>query len=390
MPFNGSSHGGRRYSRFRLPVMHHLVIAAFAFGVLLSGCAPRGTIKIDPGAAGTGSKVELLVATTRGASETETFAPRTRSETVRWGVLDVSVPPDRAPGTVTFPRGGMANPTTDFLTVSARQLADDQEFLNTLNDRLANRQPGDREVTLFVHGFNTNFAEGVYRHAQMAHDFGSPGVSVSYSWPSAASVFAYGYDLESALFARDGLEQVLRLLARSKADGVVVVGHSMGTVVVLETLRQIAVRGTDSVLDRIRAVLLVAPDLDPELFRQEVMALAPHELPIYVTVSGGDRALRVSGLLRGQSERLGSIADTSSVAALPGVVVIDISDVQGSDDPLNHFAVATSPAMIAFISGLDRVGATMLRDAERSTSVFEASVEAAAGVAVVTLRPIIK
>jgi esterase/lipase superfamily enzyme len=384
MFFHGQYHAGSACSRF----VNGLRCSALVVCVLLTGCAPRGTITVDPKAAGTGSKVEILVATTRGASPTETFATRARSETVRWGVLEVSVPPDRTPGTVTFPRAGHADPATDFLTTSAKQIADEQAFLNALNARLAKRRPGDREVTLFVHGFNTNFAEGVYRQAQMAYDFGSPGVSVSYSWPSAANVFAYGFDLESALFARDGLEKVLRLLARSKAEGVIVVGHSMGTVVVLETLRQIAIRGTGGALDTIQAVLLIAPDLDPELFRQEVLALAPEDLPIYVTVSGRDRALRVSGLLRGQSERLGSIADTSSVATLPGVVVIDISDVQGSDDPLNHFAVATSPAMIAFISGLDRVGATMLRDAERSTSVFEASVEAAAGVAVVTLRPI--
>jgi esterase/lipase superfamily enzyme len=298
------------------------------------------------------------------------------------------VPPDRTPGTVRFPRGAQANPKTDFLTVSARQLADDQAFLSALNARLSARRPGDREVTLFVHGFNTNFAEGVYRHAQMAYDFGSPGVSVSYSWPSAASVFAYGFDLESALFARDGMERVLGLLARSKAEGIVVVGHSMGTLVVLETLRQMEIRRSDKALGRVRAVLLFAPDLDPQLFRQEVLALARFEFPIYVTVSARDRALRASGLLRGQSERLGSITDTGGVAALPGVVVIDLSQIQGSEDPLNHFAVATSPVMIALINGMNRVGATMLRDTERSSNVLEATVDAAAGVAVVTLRPI--
>lgn len=388
MPSHGQHHRGRTLNARVQPGKLCRILAALAVCALVSGCASRGTITLDPQAVEVGSTVEVLVATTRGSSPTETFAARARSETVRWGVLEVSVPPDRAPGTVTFPRGSKADPVTDFLTVSARQLADDQAFLKTLNARLSSREPGDREVTLFVHGFNTNFAEGIYRHAQMTHDFGSTGVSVSYSWPSAANVFAYGFDLESALFARDGMERVLGLLARSNAEGVVVVGHSMGTVVVLETLRQLAIRGSDSTLDSIRAVLLIAPDLDPQLFRQEVLALAPRELPIYVSVSGRDRALRASGLLRGQSERLGSISDTGPVAALPGVVVVDLSDIQGSGDPLNHFAVATSPAMIAFISGLDRVGTAMLRDTERSSSVFEATVEAAAGVAVVTLRPI--
>lgn len=360
---------------------------AFAVCLLLCGCASRGTVTVAPDAAETGSVVEVFVATTRGATETDAFPSRARSETLRFATFDVSVPPDRTPGTVTFPSRSRQDPTTDFLTVSAAAFADDQAFLRAINVSLAKRRPGDREVTLFVHGFNTNFAEGLYRHAQMAYDFQSPGVSVSYSWPSAANVFAYGFDLESALFARDGLERVLNLLARSDAENVVLAGHSMGTVVVMETVRQLAIRGSDRVLDRIQSVVLLAPDLDPELFRAEVLALAPRKLPIYVSVSGRDRALRVSGLLRGQSERLGSIADTGPIAALPGVVVIDVSDIQGSGDPLNHFAVATSPAMIAFISGLDRVGSTMLRDEERTANLFEATVEAVSGVTEVRLLP---
>jgi esterase/lipase superfamily enzyme len=363
------------------------VFAALALGVLLPGCASRGAITVDPAAAETGSVVEILVASTRSSPSPETFATRGRSDTIQWGKFDVSVPPDRRPGTVQFPSGAETDPETDFLTVASGSFADDRAFLTALNAKLAARPPGQREVTLFVHGFNVNLAEGVYRHAQMAHDFQSPGVSVSYSWPSAARLFAYGYDLESALFAREGLERVLGLLARSDAEDVVLVGHSMGSVVVMETVRQIAIRGTDDVLDRIQAVILIAPDLDPELFRAEVLAMAPRELPIYVTVSGRDRALKVSGLLRGQSERLGSIGEASSVAALPGVVVIDVSDIQGTDDPLNHFAVATSPAMIAFMTGLDRLGSTIMRDAARSSVVFDATVEAVAGVTEVQLLP---
>jgi hypothetical protein len=55
--------------------------------------------------------------------------------------------------------------------------------------------------------------------------------------------------------------------------------------------------------------------------------------------------------------------------------------------PLNHFAVATSPAMISFISGLDRVGSTMLRDEDRSARVFTATLDAVTGVTEVRLLP---
>ena len=368
-------------------MMRAFVLSVLASCLVLAGCASRGTITLDPEAGGTGSVVEIFVATTRGATETAAIAARARSEAVRWGVFDVSVPPERTPGTVTFPTTSPPDPATDFLTVSAGGFPDDRAFLRAVNARLAARTRDQREVTVFVHGFNTNFAEGLYRHAQMVHDFRSPGVSISYAWPSAGAATFYGYDRESALFARDGLEEVLVLLAQSTAERIVLVGHSMGTVVVMETVRQLAIRGSDRVLDRIQAIVLIAPDIDPELFAAEVRALAPRVLPIYVSVSGRDRALRVSGLLRGQSERLGSLTDTGTVAALPGVVVLDVTDIEGSGDPLNHFAVATSPVMISFISGLDRFGSAMQRDGNRSQGAFTATVDVLTGGAEIRLLP---
>ena len=364
-----------------------IVLAAVAACLVLSGCATRGTITLAPEAAETGRVVEIFMATSRGATETADIASRARAETVRWGVIGVSVPPERIPGTVTFPTASPPDPARDFLTVSVGQFPDGPAFLRAVNARLAARPRGEREVTVFVHGFNTNFAEGLYRHAQMVHDFRSPGVSVSYAWPSAGATTSYGYDRESALFARDGLEEVLALLARSTAERIVLVGHSMGSLVVMETVRQVAIRGSDHVLDRIHGIVLLSPDIDPELFEAEVRGLAPRVLPIYVSVSARDRALRVSGLLRGQAERLGSLADTGRVAALPGVVVLDVTDIQGSGDPLNHFAVATSPAMISFIGGLDRVGTTMLRDGNRSQGAFTATVDALTGGAEIRLLP---
>lgn len=365
-------------------VRRRLAVGALCFA--LAACATRGTITVVPDAAAEASVTRVFVATTRGSSATATLASRARADSLRWAIFDVSVPPDRELGTVTFPNGAEPDPRRDFLTVSARQVQGEEVFLQALNAALAERPPGRRETTLFVHGFNTNLAEGLYRHAQMAHDFRSPGVSVSYSWPSAASSRAYAFDRESALFARDGLEQVMEVIARSRAEDMVIAGHSMGALLVMEAVRQAAIRGSDDVFAKLQAIVLMAPDLDVDVFRQQVAALAPRQIPIYIAVSGRDRALRLSGLLRGRSERLGAIREKGRVASLPGVVVLDVSDIQGSDDPLNHFAVATSPEMIAFISGLDRVGTTMLRDGDRET-VFGATINAVTGVTEVVRLP---
>jgi esterase/lipase superfamily enzyme len=90
---------------------------------------------------------------------------------------------------------------------------------------------------------------------------------VLFTWPSRASVFAYGYDRESTNLSRDGLEQVLNMLARDPAvSEVTILAHSMGNWLTLEVLRQMAIRDR-RVPAKIRNVMLAAPDASPELVR---------------------------------------------------------------------------------------------------------------------------
>jgi esterase/lipase superfamily enzyme len=370
-------------------MLQKALIAAAAACLILTGCAPRGTMTILPEAGAIGTVHELLAVTSRGSADGFGIYSRARSETLRYGRFSISVPPEREPGTVTFPGPQGPDPERHFLTVSARQFADERAFLAAVNANLARRPRGSREVTVFVHGFNTNFTEGLYRHAQMIHDFGSPGVSVAYAWPSAASVRAYPFDRESALFARDGLELLLDALSRSNAERIVVSGHSMGALVVMDTVRQMAIRGSDRFFAKLQAIVLMAPDLDVDVFRMQVAAMAARDVPIYVFVSDRDRALRLSGLLRGQEDRLGSIRDRGRLAGLSSVVVVDVTDVQGAGDPLNHFPVATSPAMIALMQGLDRVGIEMFEDEKRSPNVFETTINVVQDVTEVVLQPLV-
>src|SRR5208282_2886495 len=51
----------------------------------------------------------------------------------------------------------------------------DRAFVQAVNAELALRPPGKRRVVLFVHGFNTMFAEGLYRLAQLIH--GGPAIA---------------------------------------------------------------------------------------------------------------------------------------------------------------------------------------------------------------------
>lgn len=355
--------------------------------LLLAACTPRGAISIYPDAADIGSVQPILVGTLRSPTSSAEAFSATRSETLAFAGFEVSVPPDREPGTVTFPRGQTPNPRTDFLTVSGERLDSEAALIARVNAELRGRSAGDREVIVLVHGFNTNFPESLYRLAQMRDDLQVPALPILYAWPSAANVRAYGLDRETALFARDGLDQLLTALARSEARRIIVVGHSMGALIVMDTMRQMAMRGAPRVFDKLASIILLSPDLDIGLFRTQVRPLIAKDVPIYIFASTRDRALRISAMLRGQSVRLGSIQDISEIADLP-IVLIDITNVEATSDRLGHFKVATSPSMIAFISGMDEVGIEMFRDEQRSPGVLETTITAVQEMTEIILQPV--
>ncbi len=87
-----------------------------------AGCGPRGHLSLDPSAAAFGDVETLFVATSRRARPGYEIFGRERSEKLAYGRFAVSVPPDRKPGTVTFPSALPGNPRTDFLTVAAARI----------------------------------------------------------------------------------------------------------------------------------------------------------------------------------------------------------------------------------------------------------------------------
>ncbi len=362
---------------------------AFCTGLALAlaACGPRGALTIYPDAAAVGSVQPIYVTTPREADGSVNAFTFGRSEALTFARFDVAVPPDRAPGVVSFPTTQPPNPRTDFVTVSARGLGGDAGFVAAINAEMDALPPGGREIFVFTHGFNTNFSEGLYRHAQMRHDFKAPGAAVHYAWPSAATVQAYAFDRESAIFAREGLQATLEALARSNAEQIVVTAHSMGAMVLMEALRSMALAGSPRFFAKLQAIVLMAPDLDIDVFRGQVRPLADTDVPVYIFISSRDRALRFSSILRGDSERLGSIQDLARVEGLP-VTLIDTSGVNDGGDSLGHFAVATSPTMISLIQGMDQVGAEIFEDAANSPNPVEQTINVFQGVGGAVLSPL--
>jgi esterase/lipase superfamily enzyme len=209
---------------------------------------------------------------------------------------------------------------------------------------------------------------------------------VNFAWPSSAAWDGYPYDKESAVFATDGLSRTLDLVARSGVDRVVVACHSMGCFLVLETMRIKALRGDEAFLDRLHAVVMMAPDIDVDIFRARMHEIGYRGIPLYIFSSSDDRALRASAHLHGRKARIGMITNPAALADL-SVTVIDVTGVK-SNDAHGHSTVQTSPLMSALFKGLEDFGAQTISDAVADPSVVEASVDAVGQATTIALRPL--
>ena len=98
----------------------------------------------------------------------------------------------------------------------------------------------------------------------------------------------------------------------------------MGTMLALESLRQLYARYGDTVTGRIGAVVFAAPDIDMNVFSSAIGRIGPLAGKITVITSTNDRALALSGRIAGGMTRVGA-AEKAAIERL-GVRVIDASD----------------------------------------------------------------
>ncbi|MEL6452107.1 MAG: alpha/beta hydrolase [Pseudomonadota bacterium] len=312
---------------------------------LLAGCAGTPEQFVAPnGALGAADVQRIYLATDR------VLAPDLSSTTQRAGALsfaqyDITIPPLHQPGEVEFSQAN-PNPATSFTVAGASPISNRSDLGRTVRGQSGPRGLPIDSPVVYVHGFNTKMEYAVYRHAQIAHDYGLQGPQITFAWPSIERTVGYVRDKDSILIARDHLEELLVELTRNNQN-VYIFGHSMGTQLVVETLRQLSITGQRSVLNRIGSVVLVSPDIDLDLFEAQHERIDPLPNPFVVLTSERDYALRFSSLLTAQPERLGSARDRDRLAALD-LLVLDLS---GLPNARNHFLAATSPVVIDIVTG---------------------------------------
>ncbi len=217
---------------------------------------------------------------------------------------------------------GQFAPTLDRLTAKNGKLvigdteAEHNETLaaqETLTKLMANYP--QKDVYIFVHGFNNNFDDAVLRMAGIWHYLGRRGMPVVYTWPAGhGGLLGYFYDRESGEFTIYHLKRTLRIIAGCPSvERIHIIAHSRGTDVATTALRELNEyykgAGKDPQVElKLQTLALAAPDLDKDVFAQRFGSEGLANIAAQVVIYGSeeDAAIAFARKLFGSSGRMGS------------------------------------------------------------------------------------
>jgi esterase/lipase superfamily enzyme len=332
------------------PNFARLLCSVLAGGamILVAGCASMGLSGVSEPAAEPRSVAMFVVSTRKGehGASNETAV----ESGARFSLQQIGVPPDHTPGKVERPTFGSEDPQKHFVVVSRRGL-DGNEFFSELASHISGRIGSNRDVLIYVHGFNTSYDEARFRLAQIAADGRFGGVAVLYTWPAAGSLLDYGAAKENATTARDALTKLIHRVSELPDVGRVhVLAHSMGAWLAMEALRENAISGSPDLNGKLGDIMLAAPDIDLNVFRQQLARLdASH---VSVLVASNDRALSIARTLAGDKPRLGGLdpnnpQDRAALEEL-GVKAYDLSGE--ATGLIKHGTYADAPQAVRTIA----------------------------------------
>ena len=315
------------------------------FVVAVAACArPQGTgiNEVNPNAA----TESVFIATMRSQEQAGQIYGQKRSEKMRYALADVSVPPNHKTGHLE--RGtGVLNTAKHFAPIGHREIPDVRALSSQIN---AAQSDAKEPLLIFVHGYNNTLEDTLLRLAQIQHDFELSNSSLLFSWPSAGAAGGYVYDRDSVLFARGDFARLLEDLQRASQRRILILAHSMGSQLVMEALRQLKLEGKTAPLRAIDGVVMMSPDIDPDVFRKQAKEIGKLPQPFVIMTTQNDHVLNLAGLVTGRKDRLGRIQSAEEVAGL-GVTVLDFTSFKNGEN-FGHMVPVSSPEAIAFLRKL--------------------------------------
>ena len=265
---------------------------------------------------------------------------RASNSVMSFGSVDVSIPKTHKAGEIEHPAlyAVWSRPDASrFMQIVNVTVGDEASLLNQIREDVQSAITND--VLVFVHGYNVGFRDALLRTAQLAWDLKFDGPAIAFSWPSRGDLGSYVIDRNEAERSASNLRHFLdSVTAATGADRVHVIAHSVGALVLG---RALALAGAPTT--RLRQVVLAAPDIDADVFTQQIMpAFRAQASSTTLYASSHDRALAAARYVVGGAQRAGEIRPAPVLA--PGLDTIDASSAE--TDMLGHSVVFQNRVLI--------------------------------------------
>jgi esterase/lipase superfamily enzyme len=178
-------------------------------------------------------------------------------------------------------------------------------------------------LILYIHGYNIDFEKSCRRGAILQRALGLEERLLLFSWPADGSMLKYTWDEADLVWSVPHMAEFLDLVVSSIGAGNTdVVAHSLGARGIVQALLRLSYRNTEEII--LNELVLIAPDIDVDIFRQELPQLKNVVRRITVYVSKNDKALKLSQEVHGYP-RLGQAGEKLTI--FKEVETIDISAI---------------------------------------------------------------
>jgi esterase/lipase superfamily enzyme len=248
-----------------------------------------------------------------------------RDSVVHLGLCRVSVPKSHKIGSLGSPLWKRITTGIDdrLRLVSIEEMAID-EYWRAVTEAVGAVDIDERDAVIFVHGYNVSFADAALRAAQIGFDLSITGAMMFFSWPSMGATSAYMADEATIEASEAAITQFMTDVAtQAGARAVHIIAHSMGNRGVLRAISRIAANAEQLSRVRFEQIILAAPDIDLDLFRQSCGAYARVSKRTTLYVCAKDRAIEASGWLH-QFPRVGL---TPPICVMSGIDTVNVTNV---------------------------------------------------------------
>ncbi|WP_157649456.1 alpha/beta hydrolase [Burkholderia ubonensis] len=299
--------------------------------------------------------VRVFFGTNRARNDEASAAKRftgERGDAIQFGVAQVSIPLPHRVGVLEGPRLWRLELSDDaekhVVVSDVKTLAQDQ-FTQQLRSTL--EAADERDVLLFVHGYNVSFEDALRRAGQLGHDLKFPGSTALFTWPSMGNVLDYLKDGANAEWSEPYFREFLELLlTKVGARRVHAIAHSMGNRLLVDAVERLDTSAAPAGSGELSQVVFAAPDVDAEVFVNKMKVAAGRARGFTLYLSSNDLALLLSRMLHGHGRGGGTLLAANAVHT------IDASRVDTSLFGLRHSYFSGNRSMLSDIHALISTG----------------------------------